>query len=233
MHDPERFRRQLHAACADAAIDPASVVAYIVQAPRPAGTTPLAYLHPAGTVQPDTVAVFRAVGATRTARHTNAAHRLAIWGELPGIPDCAVGPMLRHELEHARRWERSGTRFFEADDLLRAALRANGGHAYALIPSEIEANSASAAYAERTLSASELDEVRDCDECAGLLAPRPVPEDVVAATLAELAVMNGWGPEGNEKAHYLEGVEQACAGWDEAAAAQALNGRAGPEIELV
>src|SRR5262249_26188326 len=158
-----------------------------VQAPRPAGTTPLAYLHPAGSVQPDTVAVFRAVGVTRTARHTNAAHRLAIWGELPGIPDCAIGPMLRHELEHARRCGRAGPRFFEADDPLRAALRANGGHAYALLPSEIEANSASAAYAGRTLSASELNEVRDCDECAGLLAPRPVPEDVVAATLAELA----------------------------------------------
>ncbi len=45
------------------------------------------------------------------------AHRLAIWNELPGIPEVAIGPMLRHELEHARRWERSGTSFFEADDL--------------------------------------------------------------------------------------------------------------------
>jgi hypothetical protein len=231
--DPEHLRHELTIACADAGIAPASIVAYVVGAQRPAGTTPLAYLHPAGIVWPETVAVFRAVGGDRVARHQYAAHRLAIWGELPGIPDCALGPMLRHELEHARRWERSGTRFFEADDILRAAVRGTGGHIYATLPSEVEANSASAAYAVRTLSPGELAEVRGCEECAALVAPGQTPADVVAATLAELAARDDWGPDADGRRAYLAEVERDCAAWDPAAALALLDGRTGPEIELI
>ena len=50
--------------------------------------------------------------------------------------------------------ELSGPAFFEADDLLRAAVRAAGGYGYATLPSELEANAASAAYAERALPAA-------------------------------------------------------------------------------
>jgi hypothetical protein len=231
--DPEHLRQELLAACDDAGIAPASVVAYVVAAARPAGTTPLAYLHPAGVVRSETVAVFRAIGSTRVARHQLTAHRLALWGELPGIPDCALGPMLRHELEHARRWERSGTRFFEADEILRAAVRGAGGHVYATLPSEVEANAASAAYARRTLSESELDEVRACEECAALVAPEPNLRDIVGATLAELAARDDWGPGASGRAAYLAEVERDCAAWDSAAAHSLLNGRTGPEIEVI
>jgi hypothetical protein len=233
--DPEHLRRELVAACADAGVAPASVVAYVVAATRPLGTTPLAYLHPAGFLWPETVAVFRAVGADRVARDQHTAHRLAIWGELPGIPDCALGPMLRHELEHARRWELAGTRFFEADDLLRAALRGSGGHAYTTIPSEVEANAASAAYAARMLGPADLAKVRDCEECAALLVPETPPPDVVAATLAELASREDWGSplDAHGRRAYLSEVERECAAWDPAAAAGLKNGRTGPEIVVI
>jgi len=160
MLDGERLRAELALACEDASLAPAAFVVYVVDERRPPWTTPVAYLQPAGSVWPDTVAVFRAAGVERVARHHLAAHRLAIWNELPGIPEVALGPMLRHELEHARRWERSGTSFFEADDLLRAAVRRAGGSGYLALPSEREANTASAAYAAKALSPAEIEQLR-------------------------------------------------------------------------
>jgi hypothetical protein len=201
MVDAGRLRMELVAACADAGVEPGSVVVYVVPGRWPEGTTPLAYLNPAGEVRPDTVAVFRAVGAVRAARHGGHAHRLAVWRELPGFPAAALGPMLRHELEHARRFELSGPAFFEADDLLRAAVRAAGGHGYALLPSELEANAASAAYAARVLTPAQLDELRAVPECAALLDGAVVPEDVVEATLGALdparaaSLRRAWDPD--------------------------------------
>jgi hypothetical protein len=234
MLDLNRLRTELEAACADAGILPGSVVAYLVSAVRPEGTTPLAYLHPEGRVWPDTVAVFRAVGAQRAGLHEGSAHRLALWGEQPGIPDCALGPMLRHELEHARRWERSGTSFFDADDLLRGAMRAAGGHGYSTLPSELEANHASAAYARRTLTEAELAELAATEECEALLAADEPPADVVAATLEALASRSDWGGGSDSEARsaYLEQVARACAEWDPARAL-ALDGRGGPQIAVV
>src|SRR5690242_10081936 len=107
MVDLDRLRSELAAACEDAAIDPAALVVWVIAVARPPGTTPLAYLQPAGEVRAETVRVFRAVGTQRADTHRESAHRLALWGALPGLPDAALGPMLRHELEHARRWERS------------------------------------------------------------------------------------------------------------------------------
>src|SRR5262249_54536691 len=46
---------ELAAACIDAGIDPATLVAWVVARPRPPGTTPLAYLQPDGEVRADTV----------------------------------------------------------------------------------------------------------------------------------------------------------------------------------
>lgn len=179
--DPDRLRIELERACEDAGLEPRAWVVWIVDATRPSGTTPVAYLQPAGDVKPDTVFVFRAVGSERVDPYRLTAHRLAIWRELPGLPDAALGPMLRHELEHARRWERSGTAFYEADERLRASVGRSG---YAQLPTEREANAAAAAYARRTLNTSELAELRACGEFADLLADAPAPPDVVAATLA-------------------------------------------------
>jgi hypothetical protein len=198
------LRSELAAACVDAAVDVRSVVVFVVPSRQPEGTTPLAYLNPAGEVQPDTVVVFRAVGARLADRHAGFAHRLAMWAELPEFPAAALGPMLRHELEHARRFELSGPAFFEADDLLRAAVRAAGGYGYARLPSELEANAASAAYAERALPAAQLAVLRAVPECAALLDGAVPPADVVEATLA------GLDPS------LVGRLRAACAGWDAA-----------------
>ncbi len=230
MLDRSHLEAELVAACGDAEIQPSSVVAYVARSRRPAGTTPLAYLHPGGVVWPHTVAVFRAV-ATRAEADRLTAHRLAVWGELPGIPAVALGPMLRHELEHARRFERSGPRFFEADDLLRAAVAAAGGAGYVSLPSEREANAASAAYARRVLSPSELDELRDSPECAALLAAEPPSADVVEATLAELGRRLDWAPwlDAPARQSYLAEVASACGAWDRSAF-DLTDGRTGAEI---
>jgi hypothetical protein len=92
--------------------------------------------------------------------------------------------MLRHELEHARRWERSGTAFYEADERLRAKVGRSG---YPQLPTEREANAAALAYARRILTVAELAELRACGEFADLLADDPAPPDVVEATFALLA----------------------------------------------
>ena len=102
----------------------------------------------------DTVQVFRAVGRARVRRFAGSAHRIALWRELPELPRAALGPMLRHELAHAVRWELSGTAFYEADERLRAAV---GGAGYPLLPTRPQANAAAAAYARRVLRASELE----------------------------------------------------------------------------
>ena len=163
----ERLRGELEAACADAGVDPRALVVWVVDGVRPPGTTPVAYLHPDGVVKPDTVAVFRAVGAGRAAVR---AHKLALWRDLPGFPDAALGPMLRHELEHARRWELSGSAFFDADEELR---KATPPELYTSIPSEAEANAAAATYAEATLTAAELAELRATPELGHLFDLRP------------------------------------------------------------
>ena len=180
--DPFDLRTVLMRACRDAAIEPGTCVLWIVDARRPEGSTPIAYLHPAGRVRNDTVQVFRAVGAERARAFEDSAHRLAVWRHLPGVPESALGPMLRHELAHAVRWEQSGTSFYEADERLRAAA---GGSAYAQLPTEREANAAAAAYAHHALSQVELAALGTIPELTGLLAAA-APMDVVSETLALL-----------------------------------------------
>lgn len=176
-----QLKSLLRRACDDAGLDAACVVAWIVDAARPAGATPIAYLHPRGVVRPDTVQVFRAVGAERAQAHAGR-HRLALWRRLPRLPAAALGPMVRHELAHAVRWERSGPAFYAADERLRAV---TGGHRYALLPTEREANAAAAAFARRTLAEPELEQLASVPELADLLASTP-PADVVGETLALL-----------------------------------------------
>jgi hypothetical protein len=179
---PSDLRTALTRACRHAALDPATFVVWIVDATRPAGATPLAYLQPAGEVRDDTVLLFRAVGAERARAFARRAHRIAVWCRLPGLPETALGPMLRHELAHARRWEESGTAFYEADERLRAAV---GGTSYARLPTEREANAAAAAYARQTLGGADLARLETVPELADLFAAEP-PDDVVGETLALL-----------------------------------------------
>ncbi len=219
-------------AAADAGVAPGALAVFVVDARRPRGTTPLAYLQPAGVVRRDTVAVFRAAGAGRVGALHLRAHRLALWGELPGIPAAALGPMLRHELEHARRFERSGPSFFAADERLRASVARAGGSDYTALPSEREANAAAAAYARSRLGARELESVAGCAECSGLLTPVPTPDDVVEATLDGLRARAGAAVGAGLEA-YLDEVRRACAAWGRGRGLDLAGGRPGPSIELV
>jgi hypothetical protein len=175
----DRLRAELIDACDDASLAPRDLVVWVVDAAWPVSTTPIAYLRPGGPL--NSLAVLEAVGTGRLDAHRSTAHRLALWRELPGIPEPALGPMLRHELEHARRWERSGPAFFDQDDRLRAAVRLVGGKGYAELPSEREANAAAAGYARRRLSAVELEELRSTPACANLLGAAPVSTEPAAA----------------------------------------------------
>jgi hypothetical protein len=180
--DATQMRTELTRACAHAGLDPATFVVWIVEAERPAGSTPLAYLQPAGDVRDETVLVFRAVGAERAGAYARTSHRIAVWRNLPGFPDAALGPMLRHELAHARRWEESGTAFYEADERLRSPV---AGASYAQLPTEREANADAAAYARASLGPSELALLGSVPELADLFAAE-APDDVVGETLALL-----------------------------------------------
>jgi hypothetical protein len=193
--DPFDLRTVLLRACRDAGIEPETCVVWIVDASRPEGATPIAYLHPAGIVRDDTVQVFRAVGAERVSRFEASAHRLALWRHLPGLPEPALGPMLRHELAHAVRWEESGTAFYEADERLRAAV---DGRTYAQLPTEREANAAAAAYARGSLSQVDLAALATIPELADLLAAE-APADVVGETLALLGEAAAVAPERLER----------------------------------
>jgi hypothetical protein len=180
--EPSDLRTVLLPACRHADLNPASFVVWIVDATRPPGATPLAYLHPAGEVRDDTVLVFRAVGGERAGALARRAHRIAVWRRLPGLPATALGAMLRHELAHARRWEDSGAAFYEADERLRAAV---GSESYARLPTEREANAEAAAYARLSLGSAELARLAAVPELADLFTAAP-PDDVVGETLALL-----------------------------------------------
>lgn len=179
--DPFDLRPVLMLACRDAGIEAGTCVVWIVDARRPEGSTPIAYLHPGGSVRDDMVQVFRAVGAGH-ADAFKGSHRLAVWRELPDLPEPALGLMLRHELAHALRWEQSGTSFYEADERLRAAADSS---TYPRLPTEREANAAAAGYAQHALSQDELAELASIPELADLLVAE-APTDVVAETLALL-----------------------------------------------
>lgn len=234
MVTSERLADELAAACADAALDPASFAVFVVDARRPPGTTPIAYLQPGGLVRPDTVLVFQAVGARRAADRA-ASHRLALWRELPGLPAAALGPMIRHEVEHARRFERSGPRFFEADERLRAAFDRLGSAGYLRIPSEREANSAAAAYARARLAPAELAALAAHDDCRALLTEEQPPSLVVETTLEAIAALDGRDRLGDarERRAFVAEVAAACAAWPGEAPPDLTGGRSGPALELV
>jgi hypothetical protein len=65
---------------------------------------------------------------------------------MPRAPYALLGPLLRHELQHAVQWTRSGTPFFILDGYLRDAA-SRGDLDYFALPSERDANIAAAEYA--------------------------------------------------------------------------------------
>ena len=188
----------------------------------------------AAYVTAETAAVFRAVGSIRAQEHHLRGHRIALWQHYPDVPDAALSVMVRHELEHAARWRRSGTAFFEADEELRALVR--GDHAaYAVLPSEREANAASAAYARRVLADAEVEAILVVEDYADLVAGVAAPADVVEETLAELAGNDAWRPgwSRGEKDADIRRARDSAAEWAVGNAADLDAQRNEPLIEVV
>jgi len=176
------------------------------------------------------------VGPALVDRFRLGAHRLAIWRSLPLIPEAALAVMLRHELEHARRYERSGPAFYEADRCLRIDVDRAGGIGYAELPSEREANAAAAAYAARTLTESERRTVAACAECAALLTTRPAPRDVVGETLSELArlaELDSPHRPGTLRPDEVDALRRECAAWAPTAVAPLATAEGTPPIVVV
>ena len=65
----ERLKTALERACEDAGVEPAQIVAWVVEGERPEAASPIAYLAPASYVSVETAAVFRAVGSIRAHEH--------------------------------------------------------------------------------------------------------------------------------------------------------------------
>jgi hypothetical protein len=212
---PERLLAALPDACEDAGVTAALVIAWIVEAAWPTTTSPIAYIAPASYVTEETVTVFRVIGAARVDEHHLGGHRVAVWQTFDGVPDAALPVMLRHELEHAARWECSGTAFFDADQELRALVRGNHD-GYAALPTEREANAASSRYATRVLNAGDIRELRARPDFADLTAEVLAPADVVEETLATLLEHDGWKPEWPEadREDYVRRCRKLVGEWE-------------------
>jgi hypothetical protein len=86
---------------------------------------------------------------------------VAIWSEMPRVPYSILGPLLRHELEHAAQWDRHGRSYSELDGYLREAWDASRHpERYLRLPSEREANLAAAKYARASLDDRHLRRLR-------------------------------------------------------------------------
>ncbi len=122
-------------------------VVFLVKSTMPDGTAEAGY-HPPGLPQ-----VFHASLRSAILRWIDPAtfaayeerHRVAVWSWIPRAPYSLLGPLLRHELQHAVQWTRFGTPFFMLDSYLREAA-SRGDLDYFAIPSEREANAAAAEF---------------------------------------------------------------------------------------
>jgi hypothetical protein len=88
-------------------------------------------------------------------------HRVAIWSQIPRAPYALLDPLIRHELEHAAQWQRHGRAYTDMDQALRKAWDVGSSNErYLTLPTEREANLASAAYAVNFVDAEQLRRLR-------------------------------------------------------------------------
>jgi len=146
-----------------AALPAEECVVILVKATMPRGTADAGYLFPGPP--PDfhvrlSPAILRWIPPeTLTAYEER--HRVAVWSRQPRAPYSLLGPLLRHELQHAVQWKRFGRPFFELRNHLLDAWQTDpAGPGYFELPAEQDANAAAAAYAVDTLRDVELEALR-------------------------------------------------------------------------
>jgi len=134
----------------DAGLDRRDCAVFLIKMRMPDGRAEASYYRPGRPDMPHeqlTPSILRDVPPEILERYENR-HRVAIWAEIPGAPYALLDPLLRHELEHAAQWQRYGRSYTDLDSSLREVwdVHSNSGR-YLRLPSEREANLASAAYA--------------------------------------------------------------------------------------
>jgi hypothetical protein len=128
------------------------------------------------------------------------------------IDDRLIAPVLRHELEHARQWQRGGRNpTFELVGLIERILNRGGyaglpasGQIYTLSPHERDANGAASRFIRRLIGDDEA------DLCAGergldpgLFRRRPEPEPLETMARRLICHAAAW-PDTAESAYQLD-----------------------------
>jgi hypothetical protein len=146
------LRRAWDSALTDTVLAPRNCVVILLKSRAPRWAAAAGYLHPAGFDRPQGLlkpAIMRHVPSAVLDRYRDR-HQLAMWALVPRLPVAFLELLLRHELQHADQWRRYGRPFIELDGALRQVWDVDRNSArYLELPSEREANLASAAYAER------------------------------------------------------------------------------------
>jgi len=156
----------------------------------PRGGAEAGYLRPGPPDVPHALtrpAVFRAVPPDILGRYENR-HRVGIWSLVPKAPMALLGPLLRHELEHAAHWKRYGRSFTDLDAHLREVWGADrDDERYLQLPSERACNDAASRFAARWLKPiahERLKRNRRYRQLAGV--NDGPPGDVLSATIEAL-----------------------------------------------
>jgi hypothetical protein len=148
----------------DAGLDRRDCVIFLVKARMPHGRAEAGYYRPGGPDVPHDwllPSILRRVPPETLERYENR-HRVAIWSQIPSAPYALLGPLLRHELEHAAQYQRHGRSYSDLDGHLRELWEARSADSdrYLRLPSEREANLASARYAAACLDERRLRRLR-------------------------------------------------------------------------
>lgn len=181
---------------AHAAIDEGRAQLIVVEERQPDGTAECAYCPPSmgPPLAPRTNKVITRIHPDLLAQNH---HIVGVWQELPEADTVLLSALLRHELEHARQWERYGPQLTdELDPELKEVARSTG-RCYHAVPCERAADDAARSWVRSHYGANEVDRLTQ-----SLPHWRDVPEgcrdiDLHAATVAAL---REWAPPDYEVA---------------------------------
>jgi hypothetical protein len=195
-------------------------VVFLVKETMPRGTSEAGYLFPGPT--PDfhvrlSPAILRWIPPD-TLKAYEERHRVAVWYRQPRVPYSLLGPLLRHELQHAVQWKRFGRPFFELRHHLLDAWEAHpAGPGYFELPAERDANAAAAAYAADTLRDVEIEALgrreryRQMVEEADLLRETVLDESLSAARDAADSFLPELDPA--DRAREIKRLEDDARSW--------------------
>lgn len=138
----------------DAGIAMERVQLIIVREQQRSGTAECAYCSPSMNppLPPRTNAVIRRIDADRLAQHH---HIVCAWQGLPAADEISTSALIRHELEHARHWERYGPQLIDELDAELKTVAEVTGRSYHCTPVEQAADDAARAWIESRYDAAE------------------------------------------------------------------------------